>query len=234
MTGLLQIEDLKVEIEYKQVKNIRLTVYPPDGKIRVSAPLRADPGFIKDFVLSKKLWIEKHQLKFRSGSGTGNHRSGRLQDGEIHFIWGVPHTLEIIERNGRPKILLAEGRMSIYVRPGSARARKQELLDKWHRRIVSETAPALIQKWEPVIGVKVTKCFYRKMKSHWGSCNFTRHTIRLNTELAKKPPVCLEYVIVHEMLHILEPSHNRNFYRLMNQFIPSWKVIRKGMNTGTF
>jgi predicted metal-dependent hydrolase len=234
MIGLLQIEDLKVEIEYKQVKNIRLTVYPPDGRIRISAPLRADPGFIRNFVLSRKLWIEKHQLKFRNRSGKGSHRPGILQNGGIHFIWGVPHTLEIIERSGRPGILFADGRMGMYVRPGTTMAGKQDLLDKWYRRIVSETAPALIQKWEPAIGVKVTKCFYRKMKSRWGSCNHTRHTIRLNTELAKKPLACLEYVIVHEMLHILEPSHNRNFYRLMNQFIPSWKAIRKGMNTGTF
>jgi predicted metal-dependent hydrolase len=224
----LQIEDLRIEVEYKRVKNLRVTVYPPDGRIRVSAPLRADPGFITNFVLSKKQWIEKHQLKFRSRPGTGN----LLRNGETHIVWGIPHTLEIIERIGHPKILLEEGRMLMYVRPGSTKAKKQELLDKWHHRILSEAAPELIQKWEGAIGVKITKCFYRKMKSHWGSCNYIKHTIRLNTELAKKPPECLEYVIVHEMVHMIEPSHNRNFYRLLDQFLPAWKAIRKGMNNG--
>jgi predicted metal-dependent hydrolase len=228
MGELLLIEGLRIEVEYKRVKNLRVTVYPPDGRVQVSAPLRADTGFIRNFVLSKKQWIEKHQLKFRGRPGTRT----LLRNGETHVVWGVPYTLEIIERIGHPKILLNDGLMKMYIRPGSIKAKKQELLDKWHRRLVSETAPGLIEKWEQVIGVKVTKCFYRKMKSHWGSCNYTKRTIRLNTELAKKPPECLEYVIVHEMVHMIEPSHNRNFYRLLNQFFPAWKDIRKGMNNG--
>jgi predicted metal-dependent hydrolase len=122
--------------------------------------------------------------------------------------------------------------MRLEVRPGSDRDKRRELLDAWRRRILRETAPALIEKWAAHIGVRPGGLYIRKMKSHWGSCNYQRRTIRLNSELVKKDPLCLEYVIVHELIHLIEPSHNRNFYRLLNQYMPAWKDIRRGMNAG--
>jgi len=148
------------------------------------------------------------------------------------FVWGAGLALEIIERRGNPKILIEGGQMKLYVRPGSSKTKKQEVLDKWYSRSLKEAAPPIIKNWEKRIGVEVKKLYVRKMKTHWGSCNSERQTLRLNSELVKRSPECLEYVIVHEMLHIIEKGHNNKFYRLLNQYLPNWKDIRKKMNKG--
>jgi predicted metal-dependent hydrolase len=220
--------DVGVEIEYRRIKNLRMTVYPPDGRLRIAAPVGTPAETIRNFIRSKEKWIEGHREKYRRNAAAKN----RFQDREIHFVWGVPYRLELTERQGRPKVTLEGGVMRLFVRPGETRVKKQEILDRWYRRLAGEAAPPLVKKWESLIGAGVKKVFYRKMKSHWGSCNHTGRTIRLNTELAKKPPECLDYVILHEMVHLLEPAHNRNFYALMNRFMPSWKIIRKKMNGG--
>ncbi|MDR3173936.1 MAG: M48 family metallopeptidase [Treponema sp.] len=231
MTELLQVGNYQIEVEYRQVKTLRLTVYPPGAageRIRVSAPLRTPRQSILDFVLSKTAWIEKHRVRFRGNPGL----SGPPRDRGLFYVWGLPHRLELVERQGRPKIETAEGRMRIFVRPGDGPGERQKILDRWYRRQLKEAASRLVPLWAARIGVSVQRIYYRKMKSHWGSCNYTKKTIRLNTELAKRQPQCLEYVILHELVHILEPSHNRNFYRLMDKYLPSWKLIRKQMNRG--
>ena len=148
------------------------------------------------------------------------------------YVWGDPWELEIIERRGNPKIVMENGSLKMYVRPGSTKEKRQEFLDKWYSKILKEAALAIIESWEGRIGVEVKKLFVRKMKTHWGSCNNTRQTLRLNSELAKRKRECLEYVIVHEMLHIIEKGHNRHFYSLLNKHLPAWKIIRKRMNAG--
>jgi predicted metal-dependent hydrolase len=127
---------------------------------------------------------------------------------------------------------MEDGKMKMYVRPGSTKAKRQEFLDKWYGKILKDAVLPLIENWERTIGVEVKKLYVRKMKTHWGSCNGARQTIRLNSELAKRKPECLEYVVVHEMTHIIEKSHNRNFYSLLNKYYPAWKTIRKKMNSG--
>jgi predicted metal-dependent hydrolase len=219
---------IPVEVEYRGIKNMRITVYPPDGKVRITAPFDTPMELIRNFAVSKTAWIEKHREKFRSRSKTP---LALKNNGQV-WVWGEALVLEIAERRGNPKILVTGGIMKMQVRPGSQAEKHQALLDKWYRRLVGEAAQVLIKKWEPLIGVKVEGLYIRKMKSHWGSCNAVRRTLRLNSELAKKPPDCLEYVIVHEMLHIIEVHHNEKFYRLLNRFIPSWKEIRKKMNAG--
>jgi predicted metal-dependent hydrolase len=223
-----KLGNIPVTVEYKNIKTLRMTIYPPDGKVSISAPKTAAWEFIQSFAASKKTWIEKHQEKFRR-----NHKAkNSFQEHEIHHVWGLAYKLEHVERRGHPKIVLDDGVLRLHTQPGATKEQKQKTLDKWYRELLRKAAPRFIQKWEPLIGVTVKGIFLRKMKSHWGSCNYQKQTIRLNTELAKKPPECLEYVLVHEMIHILEPSHNRNFYRLMNKYLPSWKLIRKKMNTG--
>jgi predicted metal-dependent hydrolase len=224
----LKLGDTLIRIEYKRIKNLRMTIYPPDGKVCISAPINVSQDVIRNFAASKSQWIEKYRIKYRSLP----HAANSFQNREIHYVWGAAHELELIERKGHPKITLSNGRMLMSVPPRSTRAKKQELLNKWYRTILRETAPAVIRKWEAVIGVTVKELYARKMKSHWGSCNYKNRTIRLNTELAKKSPECLEYVTVHEMIHMLEPHHNPAFYRLMNTYLPSWKTIRKKMNKG--
>jgi predicted metal-dependent hydrolase len=212
-------------------------VYPLDGSVCISAPLGATQESIRQFAASKIRWIEKQRAKFRQNMQI-NGRSGdrALKNPDVKnvtlCIWGNACNLELSEKTGRCKITLEGQTVKLRVPPGTAKSKKQQILDKWYRRLVQEAAPPLIRKWEPVIGVRINKIFYRKMKSHWGSCNYRRQTIRINTELAKKSPVCLEYVIVHEMLHIIESGHNQHFYRHMNSYVPNWKIIRKKMNSG--
>jgi len=228
MTVKQEQTTIPVEVEFRNVKTMRLTVYPPDGRVRIIAPVGANSEDIKKFAASKIAWIQKHREKFLNHSKL----TASIKNHAAVYVWGEPWELEIIERNGNPKIVLEGGKMKMYVRPGSTKAKRQEFLDKWYRKILKDTALPLIEEWEGRIGVEVKKLFVRKMKTHWGSCNSTRQTLRLNSELAKRKRECLEYVIVHEMLHIIEKSHNRKFYSLLNKYIPAWKIIRKKMNTG--
>jgi predicted metal-dependent hydrolase len=233
MAEMLFIGNLRVELEYKRVKTLRMTLYPPapgtltegpgEGRIHVSAPVHTPRQFIQNFVISKAAWIEKHRARFR-----GHLPAAPLRNDETHYVWGLPYRLEL--RQGRPRIVLDGGRMVMFVRP--AEERRQQFLDKWYRSICKEAASRMVPVWADRVGVEVQRIYYRKMKSHWGSCNYIKKTIRLNTELAKKPPECLEYVILHELIHLLEPSHNQNFYRLMDRYLPLWKTIRKKMNRG--
>jgi predicted metal-dependent hydrolase len=217
-----------VTVEYKRIKNLRMTVYPPDGRLRIAAPLGTPAETIRNFIRSKEGWIEGRRAKYRRNAAAKN----RLQDREIHVVWGTPYRLELAERRGRSGVALEDGVMRLSIPPGATKAKKQEILDRWYRKLAGQAAPPLVKKWEPLIGAAVRKVFYRKMKSHWGSCNCAARTIRLNTELAKKPPQCLDYVILHEMAHLLESAHNQAFYALMNRLMPSWKIIRKKMNSG--
>jgi predicted metal-dependent hydrolase len=217
-----------IEVEFRNVKTMRLTVYPPDGRVKVISPFGTNPEDIKTFAASKIGWIQKHREKFLNHSKL----TVSLKNHSALFVWGEPRELEIIERRGNPKITMENGSMKMYVRPDSTKAKRQESLDKWYGKILKEAAFPLIEEWENRIGVEVKKLFVRKMKTHWGSCNGARQTLRLNSELAKRKPECLEYVVVHEMIHIIEKGHNRRFYSLLNKYLPEWKIIRKKMNSG--
>jgi predicted metal-dependent hydrolase len=219
---------IPIEVEFRNVKTLRLTVYPPDGRVKVIAPSGTSREDIRKFVSSKIAWIQKHREKFLNHSKL----TVSLKNHSTLFVWGEPWELEIIERRGNPKIVMENGIMKMYVRPGSTKAKRQEFLDKWYSKILKDSSLPLIEEWEGRIGVEVKKLFVRKMKTCWGSCNSTRQTLRLNSELAKRKRECLEYVIVHEMLHIIEKSHNRKFYSLLNKYLPAWKTIRKKMNAG--
>ncbi|MDR1971599.1 MAG: M48 family metallopeptidase [Treponema sp.] len=232
---LLLVGNFRVEVEYGPVKTLRMTIYPPAAppappgeRIRIRAPLHTPRRFIEEFVASKAAWIEKHRARFRRSPQAPR----LLRDREVQYVWGLPHSLELVERQGRPKIEIREDRMLMFIRPGDNLEAREKILDRWYRKIFKEAVSRLAPVWAARIGVEVRQIYYRKMKSHWGSCNFTKKTIRLNTELAKKPLPCLEYVLVHELVHILEPSHNRNFYRLMDSRLPDWKIIRTKMNRG--
>ena len=207
---------------------MRLTVYPPGGRVVIHAPAGTLFSSIEDFTRSKINWIIKHRERFLNNSKS----TGVLKNNAGVYIWGKSHVLELIERRGHPKIIVTDSTIKIYVRPLSSKDKVEELLDKWYRRVLKETAPEIIKKWEKIIGIEVSKLYVRKMKTHWGSCNYNTRSLRLNSELVKRDPLCLEYVIVHEMLHIIEKSHNRNFYRLIGKYFPDWKAIRKKMNSG--
>jgi predicted metal-dependent hydrolase len=228
MAGLfLKLGNIPIDLEYKRIKTLRMTVYPPEGRVRVSVPLGVGAESIRDFILSKQKWIERQREKFRRAGG-----SLRLEPGDSVPVWGEAFTLELAVGRYRPRIELGPGRMKMYLKPGTSGEKRLALLDTWYRLRLKETAPGIIAKWAPLLGVKAPELFVRKMKTHWGSCSYTKGTIRLNSLLARKNPLCLEYVIVHELIHFKEPSHNRNFYRLLSRAIPNWKEIRKSMNAG--
>jgi predicted metal-dependent hydrolase len=216
-----------INIEYKRIKVLRMTVYP-DGKVCIFAPEAATDESIKHFAESKIQWIGKHLEKFRRNVKAGN----KLLRNEIHYVWGIAHNLNISEKSGRAKISAEDRILKMQIPPRTPKAKKQKVLDKWYHGLIQDTAPAIVKKWEKITGISIKKIFYRKMKTHWGSCNSQKHSIRLNTELAKKPLVCLEYVIIHEILHVIEKHHNQKFYRLLNNYFPDWKEIRKKMNKG--
>jgi predicted metal-dependent hydrolase len=216
------------EVEYKNVKTLRITVYPPDGRVRITAPPGTAREYIRKFAETKIRWIEKHRGRFVNHSKL----NGSLRNNSTVYLWGKTLKLELAERRGNPKILIEGDIMKMYVRPDYTKAKRQDFLDRWYRRALKETAPPIIKKWEAVMRVEVTGLFVRKMKTHWGSCNCEKRTLRLNSELVKRSPECLEYVIVHEMLHIIEKGHNSNFYRLLTKYMPGWKAIRKRMNIG--
>jgi predicted metal-dependent hydrolase len=234
MMEILQVGNLRIEVTYKPIKNLRLTVYPPDGRIKVSAPQSMTADFIRHFAASRMAWIEKQQTRCRLRAAV---REKADLEG-TQFIWGVPHRLLVIERRetlkGIPRVRAENGVLTLYTRPGAGREKQQAMLDAWRLGVLKETAPGLIEKWEGIIGVKAAALYVRKMKSRWGSCNCTRRTIRLNSEIVKRPPECLEYVIVHELIHLIEPAHNRNFYRLLSRYMPDWKGIRQRMNAEGF
>ena len=228
-----ELASIRVEVEYRNVKTLRLTVYPPDGRVKIAAPPGTTRESIGTFAASKIKWIEKHRKKFLNNrTGTKQDLTGSLRNHSTVYVWGVPHELELVEREGNAKITVEGGRMTMRIRPHSPKAKKQEILDRWRRRSLKEAASPLIEKWEVRMGVEVEKLYVRKMKSHWGSCNCEKQTLRLNSELAGRSPEYLDYVIIHEMLHIIEKGHNRNFYRLLGKFIPEWKAIRKRLNAG--
>lgn len=215
---------ISVEVTFKKIRNIYLRVLPPAGEVRVSAPRNMSLGAVRAFVDSRLDWIRRHQARMKS---QGSPPPRQYRDLEIHHVWGRPCLLAVVEADGRPCVELDQSRMILHVRPGSDLARRRAIVEQWRRDEVAKAALPLIAAWEPVMGVKVSRVSVRRMKTRWGSCSHARGSIRLNTELSGKAPEFLKYVLLHEMVHILEPSHNKRFGALMDRFFPEWRTLRK-------
>ena len=227
MTTQIELGDVKVDVVFKDIKNIHLSVYPPAGKVKISAPLRMDIDTIRIFAISKLGWIKKQQKKFQEQE---RETPREYLDLESHYLWGKRYLLKIIEVNKPLSVELKHNKMILRIRPGTDDKKKKDIIDSWYREQLKKAVPPLIAKWELLVNVKVERFFVQRMKTKWGSCNHQAHSIRLNTELSKKPKECLEYVIVHEMVHLLEPTHNSRFIALMDQFISQWKFYRDKLN----
>jgi predicted metal-dependent hydrolase len=226
-TNTIQLGDITVEVVHKDIKNIHLSVYPPNGAVRISAPLRMDLDRIRVFVISKLTWIKQQQTKLRNQL---RETPREYLDRESHYLWGKRYLLNIIEADATPQVKLQHNQMLLQVRPGSDRNKRNSVLESSYRQQLKAAIPPLIAKWEKHLGVTIESFAIRKMKTQWGSCSPATKSIRLNLELAKKPLECLEYVIVHEMMHLLEPTHNSRFVDLMSQFMPSWKFYQEKLN----
>lgn len=227
MVTKIELGEIAVEVVKKDIKNLHLSVYPPAGRVRISAPLRMNLDTIRVFAISKLGWIKQQQKKLREQE---RETPREYLDRESHYVWGKRYLLKMIESDEAPRVELKHSKMLLRSRPGASEEKKQAIVEEWYREQLKQAVPSLIAQWEPLIGVKVERFFVQKMKTKWGSCNPNSLSIRLNTDLAKKPSKCLEYIVVHEMVHMLEPTHNNRFLNLMDQFIPNWRFCRAELN----
>ena len=224
----LVVRGLPIKVVRKDIKNLHLAVYPPDGAVRIAVPQRVDDELVRLAVVSRLGWIRRKRAAFKE-----QLRQSRrdMVSGESHFVQGQRYRLRVVEENARPAVRITNGTtLELRVRPGTNREKREALLDDWHRHRLREVIPALIAKWEPVIGVNVAEWGIRKMKTRWGSCNVDVGRIWVNLELAKKPSECLEYLVVHEMVHLLERRHNDQFKAYMDRFMPQWRMHRVTLN----
>jgi len=226
--------DITVEVVRKRVKNINLTVRPPLGSVRISAPKRASLRTIRAFAISKLDWIRKQQAWMREQARQAPPARPRLEfryvDRERHDVWGKPCLLAVSEREEPPSIEFNHLRLQLRVRPGASRDRRRQMVEEWYREQVRAAVPPLLEHWEPRLGVKLERFQVRRMKTRWGSCTPAKRTIRLNSELATRSPELLEYIVVHELVHLLEASHNARFYDLMDRYMPGWRGHRDALN----
>lgn len=223
----LQLGDIVIDVELKVIKNIHLSVYPPDGKVRIAAPLRMDLDTIRVYALSKIGWIRKQQAKFKAQE---REAPREFLNRESHYFRGKRYLLEVIEADAPPKIELKHNTLQLHVRPNTPSEKMQIILNEWYRAQLKKAVPPLIEKWERKLGVKVKEFGIKKMKTKWGACNPEEARIWLNLELAKKPPEYLEYVVVHEMAHLLERKHNNKFTSCMDEHLPMWRFYRDELN----
>lgn len=227
MSAVLQLGDLAVAVVRKSIRNLHLSVNPPDGHVKISAPLQLSAEAIRLFAISKIGWIRKQQARIRSQERETPREYRELEN---HWAWGNRCRLRVVEENRGPSVELAHDFLILRVRPGSDALQRRAAVEEWYHRQVRDAVTPLIDKWEPVLGVKVEKIFVQKMKTLWGSCNARRRTIRLNSELAKKPRECLEYIVVHELLHLLQRSHGPRFVALMDRHLPNWRYFKARLN----
>lgn len=223
-TSTLSIQGIDIDIVRKRIKYIHLSVYPPEGRVRVSVPLHVGEEAVRLAVISRLAWIRKKQAAFRSQVRQSQRE---LVSGEAHYYLGRRYRLEVVEAMTRQSVeIRGNGIMSMNVRPGSTSVSRERLLQEWYRARLRDAVPPLLETWCKVMGVSPSQVGIKRMKTRWGTCNPKARRIWLNLELVKKPPECLEYVLVHELTHLLEASHNERFKLLMDGFMPAWRSIR--------
>ncbi len=227
MVTRLAIGDIPVDVVLKEIKNIHLSVYPPTGRVRISAPSGMNIDTIRLYAISRLGWIKKQQHKLR---GQERETPREYLNRESHYLWGKRYLLKIVEREAPPFVDLHHSTILLHIRAEASQEKKQLVLDEWYRKQLKVAIPDLIALWEKRIGVRVNDFGIKKMKTKWGTCNPDAHRIWVNLELAKKPKECLEYIVVHEMVHIVERHHNERFVSLMDNVMPQWRSRRDDLN----
>lgn len=228
VTNQFKLGQIDVDVVLKGIRNIHLGVYPPNGRVRVAAPTGTNMERLRLFLVSKLEWIKKQRKKVLA-----QERETRRDyvDRESHYVWGKRYLLKVVDQDAPPSISLTINQLVLTVRPGAIRERKAEVMEAWYRNLVKEAADILVAKWEPKLKVRLEQLSVRVMRTRWGTCSPSTRTIRLNTDLAKKPSECLEYIVVHELVHLLEPTHNNRFVSLMDRHMPDWRHRRQVLNS---
>ena len=227
MEAQITLGDIVADVILKDIKNVHLSVYPPNGHVRISAPERMSIDNVRAYAVSKLRWIKQQQKKLQSQERVTPRE---YVNGESHYLWGKRYLLRVIETATKSHVVLRARHLELHVRPDSTVEQRAELLETWLRQQLKFAVPKLIAKWEPKLGVEVSNYYVQRMKTKWGSCTQAKGNIRLNTELAKKPVECLEYIVVHEMVHLIERSHSDQFVRLMDEFMPKWMFYNEELN----
>ncbi len=227
MIETIQLGEVSIAVTRKAVKNVHLSVHPPLGHVTLVAPTATRLEVARAYAISKLGWIRDQQSKLLAQV---RETPRQFVERETHMLWGRRYLLSVVEKHAKPTVTRDHRRITLYVRPGSTLAKRGEVMDEWHRALMHQTVPALIEKWESNLGVKVSGYFLQRMKTKWGGCNHRAGNIRLNTELVKKPKDLLEYVVVHEMLHLIEPKHSERFVALLDRHYPTWREARVELN----
>ena len=224
----LTVSGIDVRVVRKSIKNLHLGVYPPDGQVRVAVPEHVTDDNVRLAVVSKLSWIKRQQKDFHDQPRQSERE---YISGECHYFLGKRYRLEVIERDAKTEVrLLKSGKIKLFVRPNASVEIKQKLLSEWYRTQLKTLIPKLLDVWQPVVGKQASAWGVKQMKTKWGSCNTDKARIWLNLELAKKPPQCLEYILLHELIHLHERHHNERFKTLMDEFMPNWRQRKKLLN----
>jgi predicted metal-dependent hydrolase len=227
MAETLQLGDVVIAVARKNVKHVHLSVHPPNGRITLVAPTDTRLEVAHAYAASKLHWIREQQDKLRAQP---RETPRQFIERESHYLWGRRYLMSVIERDGKPEVSLDHRRIVLSVRPGSSQAKRAEVIHEWHKTLLHQEVPAVIERWEPRLQVEVNGYFLQRMKTKWGSCNSAARNIRLNTELVKKPKDLLEYIVVHEMAHLIEPTHSDRFIAILDERYPTWRDARAELN----
>jgi predicted metal-dependent hydrolase len=225
-----RIYDLEIETVKKDIKNIHIGVYPPNGRVRIAAPLKTTDEAIELLIISKMAWIKRQQLKFRQQE---RQTKREYVSGESHYFLGNRYRLDVLQTNSTPKIeIKRKAYINMYIKPETPLRKREKLMNDFYRSELKKQIPNLLQKWQKITGLQVNEVRIKKMKTKWGTCNPKCRRIWINLELAKKPRHCLEYVLVHEMAHFIEKSHNEKFQLLLKSYIHNWEQCKRELNDG--
>jgi predicted metal-dependent hydrolase len=225
----ITVGGVRVQIFRKGIKNLHLGVYPPHGRVRVAAPLRVSDDAVRLAVIGKLGWIKRQRAKFEAQP---RQSAREMVSGESHYFLGRRYRLRVIERNGAAGVELHnKSKLELHVRPETGAGQRNRILHQWYRQQLKEMIPTLIEKWQRVLGVAVAEWGVKKMKTRWGTCNIEARRIWLNLELAKKPVQCLEYIVAHEMVHLIERNHNDRFVSILEKHLPHWRLHRQELNS---
>jgi hypothetical protein len=227
MDSGIKLGELRIEVVRKNIKNVHLSVHPPAGRVRIAAPRHLSNDAIRAFAIGKLAWIRQQQAKLQEQE---RETQREYLDRESHYVWGRRCLLRVVERDAAPSVDWRHHRLTLFVRPGAESGQRGEILDAWYRAQLRAAAEPLAGQWQRRLGVKVERIFVQRMRTRWGSANPAIGTVRLNTDLAKKPRECLEYILVHELVHLLEPTHNSRFVGLMDRYLPTWRGRRDTLN----
>lgn len=227
MVTELEIGGVHVDVVRKDIKNLHLSVYPPTGRVRIAAPTRTSMDTIRAFAITRLVWIRRHQRKV-----TMQERETPREyiDRESHYVWGERVLLMVVTKNEPPKVTRQHKTLVMQVRPDATTQQREDVLEAWYREELRSAAAPLVDKWQAWLSLEARAIYVQRMRTKWGSCNTFSRNIRLNTDLAKKPPECLDYVVLHELAHLKVRLHTSEFFTLLDHAMPQWREIRKSLN----